>query len=145
MVLSVLLFGCAIVSHLRYPQEQAVLDKWVSLVSQDRCEEAKALCFRAVVYQEQGHTLLDLQATKPHPDPFNKQRIIEHPDSWNSIGVKSVAGWSLMSKDESVSPSDHMYDPPPGCYVLMTDTAIAVGYVRINGQPKICFMHAMHG
>jgi len=143
--------GCG---RLLYPEEQRTLDRFVAAMKKEDYKTALSYCYKAEhVKLKSGLELIYFQVIEPTGNHLPD--YLGGPDELDAYPAAIAGGedidtaicsWSITgaAKDINLHLQEYFPKAPVGCYVLETRAFGLIGFVRINGQPKICFIEFVH-
>jgi len=142
--------GCG---SLLYPKEQRTLDRFVAAMKKEDYKTALSYCYKAeYVKLKSGRELIYFQVNEPTgkhlPDYLGGPNELDaYPGAISGgVAIESIFSWTITGAAKNMNLHLQEYYPkaPVGCYVLKTRAFGWIGFVRINGQPKICFIEFEH-
>ena len=138
--------GCG---SLLYPKEQRTLDRFVAAMKKEDYKTALSYCYKTEhVKLKSGMELIYFQVIEPTgnhlPDYLGGPNELDaYPGAISGgVAIESIFSWTITgaAKDINLHLQEYFPKAPVGCYVLKTRAFGLIGFVRINGQPKICFI-----
>lgn len=134
----------------RFREEQQVLNHFVASLRKGDCSAALSYCYGAEhIKLKSGENIIYFQAIVPTGKtpaflggPFE---FDAYPGSISCGGIDSTYSWAITGAAKGVNIQEVAPRAPSGCYVLETRAYGLVGFVRIDKQPKICFITFTHG
>jgi len=140
------LVGC----HSSFGEEQKTLDRFLSSLRKGDYKSALSCCYSAEhVKLKSGENLIYFKSIPPDGPtpsflggPFETDK---YPDAMFRGSPDAVWSWKLTGMAGSLDMDELAPKAPAGCYVLETPAYGLIGFVRINNEPKICFIVFTHG
>lgn len=129
-------------SH-KYLDEQEVLDRFAAHLKEGNLLAAKDLCWNADIIELKGTPALVFRSMAPINDTLNPGSQI-YPSLWTQKDMIYQCKWILTKscdKRELSVPICNIDD----YYVVLTDRSVAIGFIKINNNPKICFIFSTKG
>lgn len=120
--------------------EQDALDRFVEAMKADRVEEATHWCSRAERVAPHGVERVHFPTVPPFLDRLNNGEWVRYPCAWTVLDVRGIRNWSLEREIPEADIRNYTLALPPACKLYETRAGVAVGFIQMDGEARICLI-----